>query len=58
MCAHQIGRIFRERELGRRFSVQARSAGMKRHDTESVVRRQKAIYQEIVGKTFNYCCDI
>lgn len=50
-CAHQIGRIFRERELRRRLSVQARSAGMKRHDPENVVRRQKAIYQEIVGKT-------
>lgn len=50
MCAHQIGRIFRERELVRRLSVQARSAGMKRHDPESVVHRQKAIYQEIVGK--------
>jgi hypothetical protein len=58
MCAHQIGRIFRERELGRRLSVQARSAGMKRHDPESVVQRQDAIYQQIVGKTFNHCCDI
>jgi len=44
MCAHQIGRIFRERELGRRLSVQARSAGMKRHDPESVIQRQDAIY--------------
>ena len=57
-CAHQIGRIFRERELGRRLSVQARSAGMKRHDPKTVVQRQDAIYQQIMGKTSNYACDI
>jgi glycosyltransferase involved in cell wall biosynthesis len=58
MCAHQIGRIFRERELDRRLSVQARSAGVKRHNPESVVQRQVQIYQQIVGKIFNQCCDI
>jgi len=58
MCAHQIGRIFRECELGRRLSVQARSAGLKRHDPERVVQGQVEIYQQIMEKTFNYGCDI
>ena len=58
MCAHQIGCIFRKQELCHRLSVHARAAGMKRHDPESVVRRQDAIYQQIMKKTFNYDCDI
>lgn len=47
MCAHQIGRLFRERELGHRLSVNARGAGLKRHNLESIVGRQQDIYQVI-----------
>ena len=58
MCAHQIGRIFRERELGQRLSVQARSAGMKRHDPESVVQRRDVIYQQIMEGQHDHSYDI
>ena len=51
MCAYQIGCIFRQQELRHRLSAHARAAGLKRHDHESIVRRQVQIYQQIVGKT-------
>ncbi len=50
MCVHQIGRIFRERDLGRRLSVQARMVGIKRHDLESIIQQQTEIYQQICVK--------
>lgn len=47
MCAYQIGRIFRERELSCHLSTHARTAGLKRHNLESIVRRQLDIYKEL-----------
>jgi glycosyltransferase involved in cell wall biosynthesis len=47
MCAHLIGSIFRERELGHSLSVNSRVTGLKRHNLEDITSRQYDIYQEI-----------
>ncbi|HAW09324.1 MAG TPA: hypothetical protein DCW42_09235 [Bacteroidetes bacterium] len=45
MCAHQISRIFRDRDLVGRLSANARAEGLKRHNIESITARQYAIYK-------------
>jgi len=51
MCAYQIGRVFRERELNCHLSEHARVAALKRHDPNTIFQRQHEIYQEVISKT-------
>lgn len=48
MCAMQIEKILKDKELAERLSDNARTIGLKRHDAKAIISKQLKIYEELI----------
>ena len=51
MCAAQLERVFRDRELATRLSRQARNTAIRRHDRKHLVGRQIETYKQVLAES-------